>query len=367
MKWVVFGLSVSSAWGNSHATQWRGLCKQLAQRGHEVTFFEKDTPYYGRHRDLTELEGGHLVIYSSFESAKERAREALSTADAAVITSFCPDGLAATELVLAASRPRKVFYDLDTPVTLAAIEAGLPLTYVKPGGLARFDLALTCTSGPAVSSIEAQLGAQRVGVLYCHADPALHRPVRSEGRFASDLSYLGTYSEGRRFQLDELFFEPARCEQRQRFMLGGAMYPEHSVSPKNVKHFKQVAPAEQAAFYCSSRATLSVPLGTTTAMGHCPPGQLFEAAACGVPVITDYWDGIEEFFTPGHELIVARTTHQVLAALSMPSQELDAIGKRGRERVLRQHTAAQRANELEQWMFGDGVSAMADSAVKKSA
>lgn len=350
MKCVVFGLTISSSWGNGHATLWRGLCRALSRRGHQVTFFEKDTPYYSRHRDSTDV-AAELVLYSTFSEIRERAAEAVNAADAAIVTSFCPDGIAATRLVTGASRPRKVFYDLDTPVTLAALDARQPLSYIGPEGLAGFDLVLSFTGGPAVDALRTRLGARRVGVLYGHVDPEIHVPVPSEGRFAADLSYLGTYSDDRRLALDALFFGAAERAPQYRLTLGGSMYPEGACWPRNVRHFRHVEPASHAAFFCSSRATLNVTRSTMAAMGYCPSGRLFEAAACAVPILSDSWRGLEQFFRPGEELVVVRSADDVLSALARPPAELDAIGERGRQRVLREHTAEHRAEELEEWLW----------------
>src|ERR1051325_3581500 len=137
VKLVIFGLTVSSSWGNGHATLWRGLCAALARRGHRVVFLERDVPYYSETRDLWQLPGsGELILYRDWEEALRASREHLSDADVAMVTSYCPDGIAATELVLDSAAPLRVFYDLDAPVTLARIEAGEPVDYIGPRGLA---------------------------------------------------------------------------------------------------------------------------------------------------------------------------------------------------------------------------------------
>jgi len=347
MKLVIFGLSVSSSWGNGHATLWRGLCRALAKRGHTVVFFERDTPYYSEHRDLTELAGGELVLYSDWDRILPLARKHLDETDAAMVTSFCPDGVAASELALSSPAPVRVFYDLDTPVTLERLRAGLPVTYIGPAGLRDFDLVLSYTGGAALTALRDYLGARRVVPLYGSVDPFVHFRVAPVERYRSDLSYLGTYAEDRQRKLDHLFLDPARRLPHMRFAIGGAMYPHTFPWSRNIYFLRHLSPAEHAAFYCSSMLTLNVTRGAMAAMGFCPSGRLFEAAACGVPILSDEWEGLDQFFRPGSEIVVARSTEDVVDALGMGPDELARIGAAGRERALDEHTADHRAGELE--------------------
>src|ERR1043165_5774084 len=143
MKLVIFGLSISSSWGNGHATLWRGLCRALAARGHKVVFFERDVPYYAAHRDLTELRGVEVLLYSDWDDVVRVAGKHLSDAEVAMVTSYCPDGLAATDLVLSSPAEIRAFYDLDTPVTLHHLTSGKPVAYLGPRGLRDFDFVLS--------------------------------------------------------------------------------------------------------------------------------------------------------------------------------------------------------------------------------
>jgi spore maturation protein CgeB len=343
---VVFGLSVSSSWGNGHATLWRGLLGALARRRHEVVFFEKDVPYYAAHRDLTDLGWLRLVLYGDWRSVERRARVEVTGADVAIVTSFCPDAVEATELVIS-SRALRVFYDLDTPVTLAKSKAGERVFYLGPRALQDFDLVLSFTGGRALLEMRELLGARHVEPLYGSVDPQAHHPAPSRDHYRSLLSYLGTYSSDRQKALDAFFFEPARRLSAHRFVLGGALYPaEHSV-PSNVHRFEHVAPPEHAVFFGSSSVTLNLTRGVMAQYGHCPSGRLFEASACGTPILTDYFEGLETFFEPGRELLVAETTEQVLDALSRSPRDLRLIGERARTRVLQDHTADARAQDFE--------------------
>lgn len=347
MNFVIFGLSVSSSWGNGHATLWRGLCRALAARSHSVTFFEQDAPYYRAARDLYELESGALVLYRTWSEIEPQARLALRHADAAIVTSYCPDGPAAAELVLEATRGKRIFYDLDTPVTLAALESSESPRYLPPRGLAEFDLVLSFTGGRALELLKEKLGARCVAPLYGHADPQQHRAVTPDAAFRGALSYLGTYSADRQEQVEELFISPARAATNQRFLIAGSMYPQTIEWPPNVVHFSHLPPTTHSTFFCSTRLTLNVTRATMARFGFCPSGRLFEAAACGAAIVSDWFEGLDQFFDPWQEVIVVRSRQDVLAALELSDRELRARAERTRERMLACHTAQHRARELE--------------------
>lgn len=348
MKLVIFGLTVSSSWGNGHATLWRGLCQALGRRGHQVVFFEKDVPYYAMHRDLAELPGGgELLLYQSWEDVLPKARRHLADADVAMVTSYCPDGIAATDLVLPSNVDVKTFYDMDTPVTLKSLAAGESLSYIGPRGLGDYDLVLSYTGGTALDQLQTRLGARRVAPLYGHVDPEVHHAVDPVDRYRADLSYLGTYAADRQAALEALFIEPARKLPHRRFLIGGAQYPADFPWADNIYFVQHMAPAEHPAFYCSSRLTLNVTRQAMAAMGYCPSGRLFEAAACGTPVLSDTWEGLDTFFTSGREILIARDSSDSIAALEMSDAELSRIARAARERTLAEHTSDARARELE--------------------
>jgi spore maturation protein CgeB len=357
MKLVVFGLTVSSSWGNGHATLWRGLLRALSRRGFTCVFFERDVPYYARHRDLAEPDGARLVLYPDWESARGLAEEQLRDADVGMVTSFCPDGLAATEAVLASRAAVKAFYDLDTPVTLEKLAAGEPLSWIGPRGLADFDVVLSYTGGAAPEALQSRLAARRVVPLYGSVDPEVHRPAPAEAAFRGDLSYLGTYAEDRQEGVLRLFVEPARRRPDRRFVLGGSMYPAGFPWTRNIAWIPHVVPADHPAFYASSPITLSVTRRPMAEMGWCPSGRLFEAAACGVPVLSDAWEGLDSFFTPGSEILTAGTTEEAVAAVDAPRERLARIGRAARERTLAEHTADRRAEQLEAALAGRDAAA----------
>ncbi|MGY4158498.1 spore maturation protein CgeB [Bradyrhizobium sp. USDA 4461] len=347
MKIVIFGLTISSSWGNGHATLWRGLCKYLARHGHSVVFYERDVPYYAANRDMFELLGGRLELFSSWSEIEDHARGDVSDADAAVVTSYCPDAIAATDLILQHGSALPVFYDLDTPITMARLNAGQPVSYIGASGLRGFKLVLSFTGGPRIlEEFQRRLGAEKVCPLYGHVDGEVHHPAAPQPHYRAALSYLGTYSEDRQRVLEDLFVTPARKRQDLRFLIGGAQYPENFPWSPNVFFVRHLPPSEHAPFFASSRLTLNVTRRAMAEMGWCPSGRLFEAAACGAPLISDAWMGIDEFLTPGDEILLGHDAHDVLAALDMDDSELQRMARRARERVLAQHSSERRASEL---------------------
>jgi len=345
MKLVVFGLAITSSWGNGHATLWRGLFRALAKRGHYPVFFERDADYYRAHRDLTEMEGARICLYSSWDEVKGLAARELANADAGMVTSYCPDGVAASALVLESRAAVRCFYDLDTPVTLAALEQGEAVPYLPPNGLGDFDVVLSYTGGWALTELQTRLGARRVAPLYGSVDPEVHRPVNRAREF--DLSYFGTFAPDRQQALHNLFLEPARRLRDYRFLLGGAQYGADFPWEPNIFFRQHLPPAEHAGFYCSSNLTLNITRLAMKQMGYCPSGRLFEAAACGVPILTDVWEGLDRFFAPGTEILCAGTAEEAMAAVELNESRLREVAKAARERTLAEHTAECRVIDLE--------------------
>ncbi len=346
MKIVIFGLSVSSSWGNGHATLWRGLIKALGRMGHHVAFFERDVPYYADERDLYQLSGGKLILYPSWPEVLETARRQLSDADVAMVTSYCPDAVAATELALQSRTPLRVFYDLDSPVTLARLEAGERVDYIGPRGLLDYDLVLSYAGGRALDRLRDRLGARQAAPLYGSVDPEIHHPVARVNDYGGRLGYLGTYAADRQAALETLFVEPARRRPAYPFVLAGAMYDGRFPWQPNISYVRHLPPRDHPAFYCSSNLTLNVTRRAMAEIGYCPSGRLFEAAACGTAVLSDAWEGLDQFFEPGREILLAGTTEEALDALDRPPEELARIARAARERTLAQHTAEVRAAEL---------------------
>jgi spore maturation protein CgeB len=347
MKLVVFGLTITSSWGNGHATLWRALCRALVRRGHRIVFFERDVPWYAGARDLSDLPGVETVLYPDWETARPLAKRHLAGAEVGMVTSYCPDGIAASDLVLGAAVEARVFYDLDTPITLDRLGAGEPVGYLPPLGLGEFDLVLSYTGGTALGRLRSELGARRVAPLYGSVDPEAHQPAPPVEAYRADLSYLGTYAADRQAGLEKLLVEPARRLPDRRFVIGGALYPADFPWASNIFFVRHMPPPEHPAFFSSSRLTLNITRRAMAEMGHCPSGRLFEAAACGAPVLSDWWEGLDRFYTPGREILIGHTAEDAIAALELGDGELRRIAEAARQRTLDEHTADHRARDLE--------------------
>jgi spore maturation protein CgeB len=351
MHGVILGLSITSSWGNGHATTYRGLARELHARGHRITFLERDQPWYAENRDLPSPPYARAEIYASLEELKERFSEEVRRADFVMVGSFVPDGVAVGEWVTHTCRGLSMFYDIDTPVTLAGLENG-ETPYLAPALIPRYDLYLSVTGGPTLERIRKQYGARHVGALYCSGDPELYFQQQAETRW--DLGYVGTCSADRRPVLEALLVEAARRRPRMRFAVAGPHCPDDTLAwPDNVQRIQHLVPDIHRAFYNRQRFTLNVTRADMVAAGYSPSTRLFEAAASGTPLISDYWEGLESFFVPGEEVLLARSTADVLRFLTCTSEDQRrSIGRRARARVLAEHTAAHRAMQLEAHMLG---------------
>ena len=346
MKLVVLGLSLSSSWGNGHATTYRALLRAFAGRGHQVTFLERDTPWYAAHRDLPRPDFCRLELYDGLPGLDRDWRGAVAGADAVLVGSYVPDGIAVGRWVQATARGVTAFYDIDTPVTLGKLARG-EADYLSPELIPGYDLYLSFTGGPALDTLEQVYGARSARPLYCSVDAEAYRPARGPRKW--DLSYLGTYSPDRQPTLERLLIGVARQAPELRFCVAGPQYPADIDWPENVERIEHVAPADHAAFYGASRFTLNVTRADMIAAGWSPSVRLFEAGACGVPIISDIWPGLETLFAPGAEIIMAQDGAAVLQALrGLSEPERLAIGTGGRGRILANHTADHRAAELEE-------------------
>ena len=341
---VFFGLSVTSAWGNGHATTYRALTRALADRGHRLRFYERDVPWYAAHRDLPQPAWMRTVLYRDLADL-EPELGARVRADLVVVGSYVPEGARLIEWLLPRVEGLTAFYDIDTPVTVARLGLG-DCEYLQARQVERFDLYLSFAGGPVLERLRHHWGARRPRPLYCSVDPRDYFPTRSAKRY--DLGYLGTYSADRQGTLERLLLEPARRWPAGRFSVAGAQYPAGLQWPANVAHTEHLAPDAHRGYYNSQRCTLNVTRADMIANGWSPSVRLFEAAACGVPIISDAWPGLEDFLRPGTEVLVARESEEVLHWLAgPPGASLASIGARARARVLAAHTAAHRALELE--------------------
>jgi spore maturation protein CgeB len=345
---VILGLSITSSWGNGHATTYRGLVRELCARAHDVLFLERDMPWYANHRDLAAPPYARTALYHSIAELQARHTADVRDADLVIVGSYVPDGIEIGRWVVATARGRTAFYDIDTPVTLARIAAG-DCEYLDHSLIPQYDMYLSFTGGPTLARIERELGSPRAVPLYCSVDPALYAPEPRAVRW--DLGYMGTYSADRQPAVDRLLVEPARREPSRRFVVAGPKYPEAVAWPDNVARIEHLAPARHRAFYNEMAFTLNVTRRDMIAAGWSPSVRLFEAAACGVPIISDSWHGLDELFEPGAEILIAHDADDVLRYLrDLGDGARRAIGARACARVLSSHTAAHRAADLERYV-----------------
>ncbi len=360
MKITVFGLTISSSWGNGHATPYRAIFRALHRMGHEVHFFEKDVPYYSSRRDFQACDYCALTLYSTWDEIRWQALQAANESDVVISASYVPEGERICDEILALDHPLRVFYDLDTPITLKNMEDG-GVEYVRSSQLSAFDLVLSFAGGKVLERLEEDYGARLVRPLYGCVDPDVYSRVTPAAQFTCDLSYLGTFAADRQPKLEEFFLEPARRHPERRFLLAGSLYPSGCQWPASVRKLEHVAPQEHPQFYSSSRITLNITRQEMALNGWCPSGRFFEAAACGTPILTDLWEGLDSFFDLREELLVATTAGDVDQALGLPEGELRALAERARARALEQHTGQVRAEQLLEY-FEEAASASAPAA-----
>jgi len=345
---VILGLSITSSWGNGHATTFRALVRALSARGHNVCFLERDVPWYSEHRDMPNPPYGLTQLYKSVTELKRRFTNKVMNADLCIVGSYVPDGVSIGEWMLRTCRGVKAFYDIDTPVTLAKLAAG-DGEYVTARLIRGYDLYLSFAGGPVLRKIEKEFGSPMARALYCSVDPKLYFPEERTSKW--DLGYMGTYSDDRQPSLDRLLVEPARRSPKLKTVVAGPMYPQELSWPTNVERIEHLPPASHRRFYNSQRFTLNLTRADMRNAGYSPSVRIFEAAACGTPIISDYWPGLETFFELEKEILTASSAEEVLTYLNEISQkERRAMGERARLRVLASHTSEQRALELESYV-----------------
>lgn len=344
---VVLGLSLSSSWGNGHATTYRALLKAYALQGKRVLFLERDQHWYAAHRDLPAPDFCTLALYRDLEEL-EIFRSVIASADAVIVGSYVPDGIVVSRLVQETARGITAFYDIDTPVTLAKLDAGT-CAYLSADLIPHFDLYLSFTGGPVLDLLAERYGARAARPLYCAVDAEAYRP--GAGLPCYDLGYLGTYAPDRQTALDTLLIEPARQLPDHRFIVAGPQYPADIDWPANVTRTDHVPPAGHPAFYSACRFALNITRQDMVRAGFSPSVRLFEAAACGTPIISDRWAGLDTFFISEREILTAATSQEVVTCLEEVSEtERRAIAENARKKVLAANTAGHRAEELSTYL-----------------
>jgi spore maturation protein CgeB len=347
VKIVICGLSITSSWGNGHATTFRALARALSQRGHQVVFFERDLEWYRSNRDMPEPPFCRVHIYERWAEVWKLLRQELTAADVAMVGSFFPDGVEAIDEMLESKARVKTFYDIDTPITMAKLRAG-DAEYLRRDQVPAFDVYFSFTGGGMLEEIEGRFGAAHARPLYCSFDPDRYRSLAPDPRYQCDLSYMGTYAPDRQQKLEELFSRPAAALPEKQFLLAGPQYPAELKWPKNLRRIIHLEPEFHAYFYSSSRLTLNLTRREMVEAGYSPSVRLFEAAGCGSAIVSDSWPGLATFFAPEEEILLARSSADMISLLKhMTTEDARRIGRRAQERVLAEHSADQRALEFE--------------------
>lgn len=348
MKLVVFGLAITSSWGNGHATTYRSLLKALNRRGHDIHFIEKDCEWYRNNRDLPAPRFCRVHLYDGWHEIARKVVRLCKDSDAVVIGSYFPDAINATEALLNGGCGPLIFYDIDTPITMAQLRSAGAARYLRASDIPHFAAYLSFTGGPVLRELEDRFGSPCAVPLYCSVDPEIHRPTSVQSEFRCDLSYLGTYAADRQPKLMQLLNETATMLPERRFIVAGAQYPPAIQWAPNVERMIHLSPPQHPAFYCSSRFTLNLTRDDMVREGYSPSVRLFEASACGAAILSDAWRGLEDFLTPNEELLIPRDVYEIRQILSnFPESERVRIGLNARDRVLSQHTAMHRAVEFE--------------------
>lgn len=359
MKIVILGLSITSSWGNGHATTYRSVVKGLHRRGHDVLFLERDMPWYATNRDMPEPDFCTVKLYTSTTELKEKHHEDVEQADTVIVGSYVPDGIQVSEWVIKTASGVKAFYDIDTPVTLSKLKAK-SCQYLSPAHIRLFDVYLSFTGGPCLRIFEFEFGSPAARQFYCSVDPMLYHPERCRKKW--DMGYLGTYSDDRQPALNNLLVSAATKWPAGKFIVAGPQYPSSISWPSNVERIDHLPPSEHNDFYNSQRFTLNITRQDMIKMGFSPSVRLFEAASCGVPIISDYWPGIFTIFDPGEEILISSSPADTLKYLrEIPEAKRREIGTAARTKVLAHHTGERRAIELENYI------SEASSARKKRA
>lgn len=348
MKITIFGLSITSSWGNGHATTFRALCQALHRRGHRIVFFEHNVEWYQNNRDLPHPEYCEVKIFENWQEILPAVRTELRDSDVAIVGSYFPDGIAALEEILSSNVPVNAFYDIDTPITVRSLREHGRTDYLLKSHLPALDIYFSFTGGPMLQYLQEDLGAPFAVPLYCSVDPDKHCQLPAGPGFVCDMSYMGTYAPDRQPKIEELLCEPARRAPEKKFIVAGPQYPSHIDWPENVERIMHLNPRHHAQLYSSSRITLNVTRREMVLAGYSPSVRLFEAAACGATIASDNWPGLESFFTPGREILLATGTDDIVRYLNTyADSELRRIGRASRDRVLAAHTSDVRAQEFE--------------------
>jgi spore maturation protein CgeB len=354
LRIAFFGSSLVSAYWNGAATYYRGMMRALYARGHHITFYEPDAFERQQHRDMPAPAYARSVVYPAQTDADVRAALA-AACDADVVVKASGVGvfdalLEQEVLTMQGPHNRVVFWDVDAPATLDRVQQHPddPFRQCIPA----YDLILTYGGGPPVVSAYQALGARDCVPIYNALDPDTHYPVPPDPRFAGALGFLGNRMPDREARVHAFFFAPAAALPEQRFVLGGNGWGQHAPALKNVTYLGHVYTRDHNAFNCTLLAVLNINRESMARYGFSPPTRIFEAAGAAACLITDAWEGLDLFLTPGRECLVARDGAEVVDHLcALTSEQARATGQAARQRVLAEHTYAQRAAQVEALLY----------------
>ncbi len=343
MKIAFWGSSLVSAYWNGAATYYRGVLRALAHRGYEITFYEPDAYDRQKHRDIPDPDWARVVVYDPTDLAQVNRHLAISMqADVLVKASGVGvlDEFLEQRIASLAAPASKIFWDVDAPATLDRISAN-PADPFR-AALPKFDLIFTYGGGHPVVNRYRALGARNCIPVYNAFDPDVHFPVDPDPRFACDLSFLGNRLPDREARVDEFFLHAARLTPERQFLLGGNGWSGKPLPP-NVRYAGHVYTADHNAFNCSSRLVLNISRESMARNGYSPATRVFEAAGAAACLITDYWEGIDSFLTPGEEVLVAHSGDEVARLVQeVEPRRARVMGEAARRRVLADHTYTQR-------------------------
>ena len=287
-------------------------------------------------------------LYNSIPELKKKFTRDIRDADCVIVGSCVPEGAKVGDLVLSRAGGVTAFYDMDTPFTLSYLKEN-KCSYLTRKQVRDYSLYLSSTSGPTLERIEREFGSPMARALLLSSDPDNYYP--ESGQPTWDLGYLGTYSHDRQRDLEELMLKAAGTLKTRSFVVAGPRYPEAIIWPFNVQRIEHLPPDMHRKFYNSQRFTLNVTRADMKKAGYSPSARLFEAAACGTPIISDLWEGLSDIFEPGREVLVSRSAEETMDyLLYLPERERVTLGIRARERVLRSHTTVHRAAELQKYI-----------------
>ncbi len=344
MNIVIIGLSLSSSWGNGHATTYRSLIKGLYQEGHTVIFLEEDVSWYAGYRDLTSPSYCRLHLYNDPTELKVDYADTIKHADLVIVGSYVQSGIKVGEWVLNQAEGITAFYDIDTPVTLTKLDDG-DCEYITPKQIPAYDLYLSFSGGKALIQLTEKYKAPSAKPLFCSVDPDHYYPEPQPTEW--QLGYLGTYSQDRQSDLEKLLINTAKQNPESSFVVAGPKYPPEIYWEENIERIDHLPPDRHREFYNRQRFTLNLTRSAMVTAGLSPSVRLFEAGACATPIISDDWEGLDTLFEPDREILIAESTEDVCRIINDLSEaERIRIGSRARDRVLNEHTSQKRARQL---------------------